>query len=469
MSKVADALKLMKDEEVEYVDIRFTDPRGKLQHVTLVADLVDEDFFEEGFMFDGSSIAGWKSIDQSDMKLIPDAGSVYIDPFYAEKTMCVHCNVVEPDTGEAYSRDPRGTAVKAEAYLKASGIGDVAYFGPEAEFFIFDDVRYSVTPAKVAYQIDADAAAWNTDSEYEMGNLAHRAGHKGGYFPVNPIDEAQDLRGEMLSTMKRMGMKVDKHHHEVATCQHELGLIFGGLTEQADNILKYKYVIQNVAAAYGKTVTFMPKPMKGDNGSGMHVNMSIWKDGKPLFAGDKYADLSQEALWFIGGILKHAKALNALTNPATNSYKRLIPGFEAPVLRAYSARNRSGCVRIPWTESPKAKRVEARFPDPSANPYLAFAALLMAGLDGIKNKIDPGPASDKDLYDLPPEELAAIPTVCGSLREALEELEKDHDFLLAGDVFTKDQLEGYMALKWEEVYAYEHTPHPVEYQMYYSC
>ncbi|PYF13244.1 L-glutamine synthetase [Rhodobacter viridis] len=469
MSAVKKALDLMKAEEVEYVDIRFCDPRGKLQHVTLIADLVDEDFFEEGFMFDGSSIAGWKSIDQSDMKLIPDASSVYIDPFYAEKTMCVHCNVVEPDTGEAYSRDPRGIALKAEAYLKASGIGDAAYFGPEAEFFIFDDVRYSVTPAKVAYQIDAEAAAWNTDAEVEMGNLAHRAGHKGGYFPVNPVDEAQDLRGEMLSTMKRMGMKVDKHHHEVATCQHELGLIFGGLTEQADNILKYKYVIHNVAHAYGKTVTFMPKPMKGDNGSGMHVNMSIWKDGKPLFAGDKYADLSQEALYFIGGILKHAKALNALTNPGTNSYKRLIPGFEAPVLRAYSARNRSGCVRIPWTESPKAKRVEARFPDPSANPYLAFAALLMAGLDGIKNKIDPGPASDKDLYDLPPEELAAIPTVCGSLREALTELEKDHEFLLAGDVFTKDQLEGYMALKWEEVYAYEHTPHPVEYQMYYSC
>ncbi|MDE3080452.1 MAG: type I glutamate--ammonia ligase [Paracoccaceae bacterium] len=466
---IKDALKLMKDEEVEYVDIRFTDPRGKLQHVTLVADLVDEDFFEEGFMFDGSSIAGWKSIDQSDMKLIPDAGSVYIDPFYAEKTMCVHCNVVEPDTGEAYSRDPRSTALKAEAYLKSSGIGDTAYFGPEAEFFIFDDVRYSVTPAKVAYQIDAEAAAWNTDAEFESGNLAHRAGHKGGYFPVNPVDEAQDLRGEMLSTMKRMGMKVDKHHHEVATCQHELGLIFGGLTQQADNMQKYKYVIQNVALAYGKTVTFMPKPMKGDNGSGMHCNMSIWKDGKPLFAGDKYADLSQEALYFIGGILKHAKALNAITNPSTNSYKRLIPGFEAPVLRAYSARNRSGCVRIPWTESPKAKRVEARFPDPSANPYLAFAALLMAGLDGIKNKIDPGPASDKDLYDLPPEELAAIPTVCGSLREALTELEADHDFLLAGDVFTKDQLEGYMALKWEEVYAYEHTPHPVEYQMYYSC
>jgi len=468
MSK-KDVLKTIKDEEVEYVDIRFTDPRGKLQHVTVMSDLVDEDFLEEGFMFDGSSIAGWKSIDQSDMKLMPDPATAYLDPFYAEKTLCLHCNVVEPDTGEPYSRDPRSTAVKAEAYLKSTGIGDAAYFGPEAEFFIFDDVRYSVTPAKVAYQIDADQAAWNTDSEYEMGNLAHRPGHKGGYFPVNPMDEGQDIRSEMLSTMKRMGMKVDKHHHEVATCQHELGLIFGTLTTQADNIQKYKYVIHNVAHAYGKTVTFMPKPMKGDNGSGMHVNMSIWKDGKPLFAGDKYADLSQEALWYIGGILKHAKALNALTNPGTNSYKRLIPGFEAPVLRAYSARNRSGCIRIPWTESPKAKRVEARFPDPSANPYLAFAALLMAGLDGIRNKIDPGPSSDKDLYDLPPEELAQIPTVCGSLREALESLEADHEFLLAGDVFNKDQLEGYMALKWEEVYEYEHTPHPVEYKLYYSC
>jgi glutamine synthetase len=299
--------------------------------------------------------------------------------------------------------------------------------------------------------------------------MGHRAGHKGGYFPVNPIDEAQDLRSEMLSTMKSIGMKVDKHHHEVATCQHELGLIFGTLTEQGDNILKYKYIIQNVAHAYGKTATFMPKPMAGDNGTGMHVNMSIWKDGKPLFAGDKYADLSDEALYFIGGILKHAKALNAFTNPSTNSYKRLIPGFEAPVLRAYSARNRSGCVRIPWTESPKAKRVEARFPDPSANPYLAFSALLMAGLDGIQNKIHPGEPSDKDLYDLPPEELAEIPTVCASLREALEELEKDHDFLLKGDVFTKDQIDAYAALKWQEVYAFEHTPHPVEYKMYFSC
>ncbi|EDZ47935.1 type I glutamate--ammonia ligase [Leisingera daeponensis] len=462
-------LKTLKDEDVAYVDIRFTDVRGKLQHVTVDVDLVDEDFLEEGFMFDGSSIAGWKSIENSDMKLMADTESAYIDPFYAEKTLCLHCSIVEPDTGEAYERDPRGTAQKAEAYLKSSGIGDVAYMGPEAEFFLFDDVRYSNTINKVSYEVDATDASWNTDAEFEMGNMGHRPGLKGGYFPVNPIDEAQDLRSEMLSTMKRLGMKVDKHHHEVASCQHELGLIFDSLTKQADEIQKYKYVIHNVAHAYGKSATFMPKPIYGDNGSGMHVNMSIWKDGKPLFAGDKYADLSQEALYFIGGILKHAKTLNAFTNPGTNSYKRLIPGFEAPVLRAYSARNRSGCVRIPWTESPKAKRVEARFPDPSANPYLCFAALLMAGLDGIRNKIDPGEAMDKNLYDLPAEELEGIPTVCGSLREALDALAADHDFLLQGDVFTKDQIDGYIALKMEEVHKYEHTPHPVEFGMYYSC
>ena len=462
-------LDMIKDEAADYVDVRFTDPRGKLQHVTLCADQVDEDLIAEGFMFDGSSIEGWKSIEASDMKLMMDVDSAYVDPFYAEKTICVHCSVVEPDTGEAYTRDPRGTAQKAEAYLKSSGIGDVAYMGPEAEFFLFDDVRYSTSINKVSYEVDATDASWNTDTEYEMGNMGHRPGVKGGYFPVNPIDEAHDLRGEMLSTMKRLGMKVDKHHHEVASCQHELGLIFGSLTKQADELQKYKYVVHNVAHAYGKSATFMPKPIAGDNGTGMHVNMSIWKDGKPLFAGDKYADLSQEALYFIGGILHHAKALNAFTNPGTNSYKRLIPGFEAPVLRAYSASNRSGCVRIPWTESPKAKRVEARFPDPSANPYLCFSALLMAGLDGIQNKIDPGEAMDKNLYDLPAEELAAIPTVCGSLREALEELESGMDFLLAGDVFTKDQIEGYIALKMEEVERYEHTPHPIEYAMYYSC
>ena len=464
-----DLLNQIKDEEIDYVDIRFTDIRGKLQHVTIVSDLVDEDFLEEGFMFDGSSIAGWKSIEASDMKLMPDASTAYVDPFYAEKTICLHCSVVEPDTGESYERDPRGTATKAEAYLKSSGIGDVAYFGPEAEFFLFDNVKFSNSINKVSYEVDASDASWNSDTDYEMGNMGHRPGLKGGYFPVNPVDEAQDLRAEMLSTMKRLGMKVDKHHHEVASCQHELGLIFGTLTHQADEIQKYKYVIHNVAHAYGKSATFMPKPIYGDNGSGMHVNMSIWKDGKPLFSGDKYADLSQEALYFIGGILSHAKSLNAFTNPTTNSYKRLIPGFEAPVLRAYSARNRSGCVRIPWTESPKAKRVEARFPDPAANPYLAFSALLMAGLDGIKNKIDPGEAMDKNLYDLPAEELAGIPTVCGSLREAMEELHKDMDYLLAGDVFTKSQIEGYIALKMEEIERYEHTPHPVEFAMYYSC
>lgn len=462
-------LKTISDENIEYVDIRFTDPRGKLQHVTVMADQVDTDFIEEGFMFDGSSIAGWKSIEASDMKLMIDTDSAYIDPFYAEKTLCVHCSVVEPDTGEAYERDPRGTAEKAEAYLKSSGIGDVAYMGPEAEFFLFDNVRYSNEMNKVSFEVDALDASWNTDTDFEMGNTGHRPGVKGGYFPVNPVDDGQDIRSEMLSTMKRLGMKVDKHHHEVASCQHELGLIFGSLTKQGDELQKFKYVIHNVAQAYGKSATFMPKPIAGDNGTGMHVNMSIWKGGKPLFAGDKYADLSQEAIYYIGGILKHAKSLNAFTNPGTNSYKRLIPGFEAPVLRAYSARNRSGCVRIPWTESPKAKRVEARFPDPSSNPYLCFSALLMAGLDGIKNKINPGEAMDKNLYDLPAEELADIPTVCGSLREAVEELQKDHEYLLAGDVFTKDQIDGYIDLKMEEIEKYEHTPHPVEYGMYYSC
>ncbi len=462
-------LKKILDEEVAYVDLRFTDPKGKLQHVTLMSDQVDKDFLTDGFMFDGSSIAGWKSIDQSDMKLMPDVNTNYIDPFYAEKTLCIHCSVLEPDTNEPYDRDPRGTAQKAEAYLKSTGIGDVSYFGPEAEFFLFDDVRFSVEMNKVSFEVDADDASWNSDTQYEIGNMGHRPTVKGGYFPVNPTDSSHDLRGEMLSTMKRMGMKVDKHHHEVASCQHELGLIFGSLTHQADELQKYKYVIHNVANAYGKSATFMPKPISDDNGSGMHVNMSIFKKGKPLFSGDKYADLSQEALYFIGGLLKHAKALNAFTNPTTNSYKRLIPGFEAPVLRAYSARNRSGCIRIPWAENPNAKRVEARFPDPAANPYLCFAALLMAGLDGIRNKIDPGPSSDKDLYDLPPEELTGIPTVCASLREALNALDSDQDFLLVGNVFTKSQIQGYADLKWEEVYAYEHTPHPVEYKMYYSC
>lgn len=465
---IENVLKTMKDEEVQYVDVRFTDPRGKLQHVTLRYTEVDADFLEEGFMFDGSSIAGWKSIDESDMKLIPDTESIYIDPFYAEKTLCIHCSVVEPDTREPYERDPRSVASKAEAYLKSSGIGDTAYFGPEAEFFLFDDVRFQVSMNKVSYQVDALDGAWNSDTEYEMGNTGHRPGIKGGYFPVNPIDDAQDIRGEMLTTMANMGMKVDKHHHEVASCQHELGLIFGELTTQADEIQKYKYVVHNVAQAYGKSATFMPKPIAGDNGTGMHVNMSIWKDGKPLFAGDKYADLSQEALYFIGGILKHAKALNAITNPSTNSYKRLIPGFEAPVLLAYSARNRSASCRIPFAPSPNGKRVEIRFPDCTANPYLAFAAMMMAGLDGIQNKIHPGDAMDKDLYDLPTEELADIPTVAGSLREALEALDADREFLKKGGVFTDDMIDGYISMKWEDVYKFEHAPHPVEFDMYFS-
>ena len=469
MSDAASICKMIKDENIEYVDIRFTDPRGKMQHVTAISDIIDEDWFAEGWMFDGSSIAGWKGIEASDMKLMPDAATAYVDPFYAQKTLAIFADVVEPDTGEAYDRDPRGTARKAENYLKSSGVGDDSFWGPEAEFFLFDDVRFDVEMNKVSYEVDAADSPWNSGTNFEMGNLGHRPGVKGGYFPVNPIDSGQDIRSEMLSTMKQIGMKVDKHHHEVAASQHELGMIFGGLVEQADNLQKYKYVIHNVAAAYGKSATFMPKPIAGDNGTGMHVNMSIWKGGKPLFAGNGYADLSDEAIFFIGGLLKHAKALNAFTNPSTNSYKRLIPGFEAPVLRAYSARNRSGCVRIPWTESPKAKRVEARWPDPAANPYLCFAALLMAGLDGIENKIHPGDPSEKDLYDLPPEELAGIPTVCGSLREALDSLAEDHAFLTKGGVFTEDQIQGYMDIKWEEVYRYEHTPHPVEFEMYYSC
>ena len=469
MTTAADLVRQIRDEDIAYVDTRFTDPRGKVQHATTNAELIDEDWFEEGQMFDGSSIAGWKSIDKSDMMFIVDPKTAHIDPFYAEKTLAIFANIHEPDTGEMYERDPRGTAVKAENYLRESGIGDISYWGPEAEFFLFDDVRYSVEMNKVSYEVDAVDASWSTDTEYEMGNMGHRSRVTGGYFPVNPVDSAQDIRSEMLSTMKRMGMNVDKHHHEVASCQHELGLIFGTLVSQADEMQKYKYVVHNVAQAYGKSATFMPKPIAGDNGSGMHVHQSIWKDGRPLFAGSSYADLSDDALYYIGGILKHARALNAFTNPITNSYKRLVPGYEAPVLMAYSARNRSAACRIPWTQNPKAKRIETRFPDAAANPYLCFSALLMAGLDGIENKIHPGEAADKNLYDLPPEELKSIPTVCGSLRQALKSLEEDHEFLLTNGVFTRDQIEGYIELKWEDVHTVEQTPHPAEFLMYYSC
>ncbi|MBB3019412.1 glutamine synthetase [Microvirga lupini] len=468
MQTAKDVLKAIKDNDVKYVDFRFTDPRGKWQHVTFDVDMVDEDLFADGIMFDGSSIAGWKAINESDMTLMPDPTTAQMDPFFAASTLSINCDILEPATGEPYNRDPRGIAKKAEAFLKSTGIADTVYVGPEAEFFIFDDVKFMADPYNTGFKLDAAELPTNGDTPYEGGNLGHRIPTKGGYFPVPPLDSAQDMRGEMLAAMKAMGVTVEKHHHEVASAQHELGTKFNTLVRTADEMQIYKYCIHNVAQSYGKTATFMPKPVYGDNGSGMHVHQSLWKGGKPLFAGNKYADLSQECLWYIGGIIKHAKALNAFTNPSTNSYKRLVPGYEAPVLLAYSARNRSASCRIPWTTSPKAKRVEVRFPDPTANPYLAFAALLMAGLDGILNKIDPGQAMDKDLYDLPPRELKKIPTVCGSLREALASLDKDRAFLKAGGVFSDDFIDSFIELKMAEVARFEMTPHPVEFQMYYS-
>ncbi len=468
MKTAKDVLKYIKDHDVKYADFRFTDPRGKWQHVTFDISLIEEETFSEGQMFDGSSIAGWKAINESDMNLMPDPASATLDPFFAAPTLSIICDVLEPTTGEPYNRDPRGIAKKAEAYAASLGIGDTVYFGPEAEFFVFDDVRFKSDPYNTGFILDSSELPSNTDTAYEGGNLGHRIRTKGGYFPVPPQDSAQDMRGEMLAAMASMGAKVEKHHHEVASAQHELGLKFGPLTTMADHLQIYKYCIHQVAQSYGKTATFMPKPVFGDNGSGMHVHQSIWKDGKPVFAGNKYADLSQECLYYIGGIIKHARTLNAFTNPSTNSYKRLVPGYEAPVLLAYSARNRSASCRIPYTSNPKAKRVEVRFPDPMANPYLAFSAMLMAGLDGILNKVDPGQAMDKDLYDLPPKELKKIPTVCGSLREALSNLEKDRNFLKAGGVFDDDFIESYIELKMQEVIRFEMTPHPVEFDMYYS-
>ena len=463
-----DILKQIKDNEVEWVDLRFTDPKGKWQHLTMCSGVLGEDELEDGLMFDGSSIAGWKAINESDMILRPDLDAVHMDPFSATPMMVVFCDIVEPSSGELYARDPRSTAKRAEAYLKSTGIGDTIYVGPEAEFFMFDDVIFSDTYDGSMFKIDDIELPTNTGRSYDTGNLAHRPRAKGGYFPVAPVDSAVDIRAEMVSTMLEMGLPMDKHHHEVAAAQHELGLTFGTLVETADRMQIYKYVVHQVAHAYGKTATFMPKPIKADNGSGMHTHMSIWNDGKPLFAGDGYAGLSEMCLHYIGGVIKHAKALNAFTNPTTNSYKRLVPGFEAPVLLAYSSRNRSASCRIPYGAGSKAKRVEFRFPDAMANPYLAYSALLMAGLDGIKNRIHPGEAMDKNLYDLPPAELANVPTVCGSLREALDALMADHAFLLEGDVFTKDQIEAYAELKWEEVSRWETTPSPVEFDMYYS-
>ncbi len=469
MSDPKTVLDLIKDNDVKYVDYRFTDPRGKWQHLAMAVEAVGEDELTDGIMFDGSSIAGWKAINESDMILQPDLDTVVMDPFAAQPQLIVFCNIVEPSTGQLYSRDPRSTAVRAEAHLKATGIGDTVYVGPEAEFFVFDDVRFANDPNHTFYRLDSEEGPYNTGAEFEQGNLGHRPGIKGGYFPVPPVDSGTDLRAEMVTVMAEMGLPMEKHHHEVAPSQHELGMKFGTMTRTADAMQIYKYVVHNVAHTYGKSATFMPKPVAGDNGSGMHTHQSIWKDEKPLFAGDGYAGLSETCLHYIGGVIKHAKAINAFSNPSTNSYKRLIPGFEAPVLLAYSARNRSASCRIPYGESPAAKRVEVRFPDATANPYLAFSAMLMAGLDGIKNKIHPGDPMDKDLYDLPPQELEGIPTVCGSLREAADALNVDREFLLAGDVFSNGQIDGYLELKWEEIYNFEHAPHPIEFQMYYSA
>lgn len=468
MATAAEILSQIKEQDIEWVDLRFTDPKGKWQHLTMCAGVIGETELTEGLMFDGSSIAGWKAINESDMILKLDLDAVYIDPFSATPMMIVFCDIVEPSTGELYSRDPRSTAKRAEAYLKSTGIGDTVYVGPEAEFFMFDDVRFENSYNTSYYAIDDIELPTNTGAKLEGGNMGHRPRAKGGYFPVAPVDSVVDVRAEMVTTMLEMGLPCDKHHHEVAAAQHELGLTFGTLTQTADRMQIYKYVVHQVAAAYGKTATFMPKPIKEDNGSGMHTHLSIWEGGKPLFAGDQYAGLSEMCLYFIGGIIKHAKAVNAFTNPSTNSYKRLVPGYEAPVLLAYSARNRSASCRIPYGAGAKAKRVEVRFPDAMANPYLAYAALMMAGLDGIQNKIHPGPAMDKNLYDLPEKELKKVPTVCSSLREALDSLKKDKAFLLKGGVFTEDQIDSYIELKMEDVARWEMAPSPVEFDMYYS-
>ncbi|MBT6285121.1 MAG: type I glutamate--ammonia ligase [Rhodospirillaceae bacterium] len=465
---IKNVFKMIEENNVKYVDFRFTDPRGKWQHTAQSVGTVDEDMLTDGIMFDGSSIAGWKDINESDMTLLPDCSSAVMDPFAAQEQLILFCDVIEPSTGQPYSRDPRSTARRAQAYLEQTGIGDTAVFGPELEFFVFDDVRFDVTPNKNFYQLNEEEGPYNSGAELEGGNTGHRPGPKGGYFPVPPVDSMTDLRAEMLTVIEEMGVTTEKHHHEVAPSQHELGIKFNELLKVADWVQIYKYCVHNVAHSYGKTATFMPKPIIGDNGSGMHVHQSIWKDGKPTFAGSGYADLSENCLYYIGGIIKHAKAINAFTSASTNSYKRLIPGFEAPVLLAYSARNRSASCRIPFATSPNGKRVEVRFPDPTANPYFAFAAMLMAGIDGIQNKIHPGDPMDKNLYDLPAEELQGVPTVAHSLREAIEALDADRDFLTQGDVFPNDLIDGYIDLKWEEIYRFEHTPHPVEFQMYYS-
>ncbi len=463
-------LDMIKENDVKYVDFRFTDTHGKEQHVTFPAHTIDEDALLSGNMFDGSSIAGWKGINESDMILMPDCTTAVMDPFFEEATLILRCDIVEPTTMQGYERDPRSVAKRAEAYLKSTGIADAAFFGPEPEFFVLDDVRWGSNMSGSFVKIDSDEAEWNSEKVFEDGNIGHRPGVKGGYFPVPPVDALHDIRAAMCETMEQMGLKVEVHHHEVATAgQCEIGVAFNTLVKKADEVQIHKYAVHNIAHIYGKTATFMPKPIVGDNGSGMHVHMSLAKDGQNLFAGDGYGGLSDTALFYIGGIIKHARALNALTNASTNSYKRLVPGFEAPVMLAYSARNRSASIRIPYVTNPKGRRVELRFPDCTANPYLAFAAMMMAGLDGIQNKIHPGEAMDKDLYDLPPEEEAEIPTVAHSLDQALEALNQDRAFLTAGGVFTDDMIDAYIKLKMEEVTQLRMTTHPIEFEMYYSC
>ena len=462
-------LKMMQDNEVKFVDLRFTDTRGKEHHVTFPTHGIDASTFKEGKMFDGSSISGWKGINESDMVLMPDADTAVMDPFSDESTLILRCDVLEPNTMQGYGRDPRSLAYRAQAYLQSTNIADEAFFGPEPEFFIFDDVRWGADIRGCFYKIDSEEASWNSEKVFENGNIGHRPGVKGGYFPVPPVDSLHNIRGAMCLALTEMGLETEVHHHEVATAgQCEIGVKFNTLVKKADEVQILKYIIHNVAHAYGKTATFMPKPIVGDNGSGMHVHMSLAKGGKNLFAGNKYGGLSELALYYIGGIFKHARALNAITNSTTNSYKRLVPGFEAPVMLAYSARNRSASVRIPFVSNPKGRRIEVRFPDPCSNPYLAFSALMMAGLDGIQNKIHPGDAMDKNLYDLPPEEAKSIPTVCHSLDQALDALDQDRAFLTAGGVFTDDMIDGYIELKMQEVTRMRMTTHPIEMDMYYS-
>ena len=462
-------LELIKEAEARWIDLRFTDTKGKEQHVSLPSSEVNDSFFEDGKMFDGSSIAGWKGINESDMILMPDDDSAILDPFTDDPTVIIRCNIVEPTTMQGYSRDPRSIADRAQEYLRSTGIADTALFGPEPEFFVFDQVKWNASMSGAFYKIVSEEAAWASEHDFSEGNRGHRPAVKGGYFPVPPVDSLHDLRAAMCDAMTQMGLTVEVHHHEVGTAgQCEIGVGAATLTRKADEVQILKYCVHNVAPAYGKTATFMPKPLVGDNGSGMHCHQSLSKEGKNIFAGDTYAGLSETALFYIGGIIKHARAINAFSNPATNSYKRLVPGFEAPVMLAYSARNRSASIRIPFVPNPKARRIEVRFPDPAANPYLAFTALLLAGLDGIQNKIHPGDAADKDLYDLPPEEAKAIPTVCASLEQAIAALDADREFLKVGGVMDDDMIDAYIGLKQAEIDRLRMTTHPVEFDMYYS-